>query len=451
MDIYETIQPLLLKKTPFVFIRNHHLEIYEDVKSDEPFAILDCKGKQITIILYEFIDWTSIKILLKLGHYILKTFNDQHPEYSIHTVVIECSCDMNDELIYDFKMNERPWYAWEGYIPHLKNNWSYSKTNDFYQLPFLKPRNFLELNNGKILIHPRAIILQRKDPLLLIAQKDPNDLHLRLLPSTSFYSISKRPINSMFLLRQRSFQLLDLSKVPSNIIKSGAPFKIGEDFYVPVVRYSNGMRNGCYFESKKECEYNYLGTFYYWEPESGCYLKMGKNFDFFENKFDCATKMMYKLEQYDEITGGENPKISKLFKKLEKYTHQILNELGVTFKKNYYEEYQIFENNVLRNDSTSEPIDHILEHEFISVYIGEEAKYLPITKEYKSTVSYTYMKSLFYAMEDELDQVLAQVLILFGYDVVIFGRMAGMYRVVSEVLDVRTREDSLRNLCWRVD
>jgi hypothetical protein len=450
MDIYQAIHPLLLEKTPFVFIRKDHLEIYEDVKSDQPFAILNCKGKQITIILYEFIDWTSIKIILKLGNHILKTFDEKNSQYCIESFVIECPCDMKDELIYDFNINGRPWYAWEGYIPYLKS-WSYSKMKLFYQLPFLKTIDFLESSIRKILIHPNSIILERKDPLLFVAQKTPNDLYLRLLPSTSFYSISKRPINSMVLLRQKSFQLLDLSKVPSSIIKSGAPFKIADDFYVPVVRYSDGMRNGCYFDLNKECEFKFLGTFYYWEPESGCYLKMGKKFDFFENKFDCATKMMFKLEQHDEITGGKNPKIIKLFKKLEKYTHQILNELSATFKKNASEEYLIFENNVLRDDSNSESIEHILEHEFISVYLGEETKYLPITKEYISKISYTYMKNLFYAMEDELDQILAQALIFFGYDVVIFGRMAGMYRVVSEVMDVRSREDSLKNLCWRVD
>jgi hypothetical protein len=177
---------------------------------------------------------------------------------------------------------------------------------------------------------------------------------------------------------------------------------------------------------------------------------MGKKFDFFENKFDCATKLMYKLEQYDEITGGENQNINKLFRRLEKYTHQILKELIEIFKKNY-EEYIIFENNVLRDDETTDPIENILQHEFISIYIGEETKYLPINKEYKSNITYSYMKNLFYAMEDELDQVLAQALMFFGYDVVIFGRMAGMYRVVSEVMDLRSRENSLKNLCWRVD
>lgn len=449
MDIYKTIHPLLLEKTPFVFIRTTHLEIYEDVKSDDPFAILDCKGKQITITLYDFIDWSSIKIILRLGHHILDTFNENHIEYCIDTFIIECCCDMNEELIYDYEMNGRPWYVWDGYIPHLKT-WFYSKIKDFYQLPFLKPKDFLELIHGKMFIHPKEIVLnRRKEPLLLTAQKDPSDLHLRLLPSTSFYSISKRPINSMVHLRQRPFQILDLSKVPSDIIKSGAPFKIGESFYVPIVRYSNGMRNGCYFDSK-DSDHKYLGTFYYWEPESGCYLNMGKKFEFFENKFDCATKMMFKLEQHDEITGGEDPNINKLFRRLEKYTHQILNEVSGMLKKNY-EEYHIFENNVLRDDDTTDTIENILHHEIISIYIGEETKYLPVTKEYKSKMTYCYMKSLFYAMEDELDQVLAQVLIFFGYDVVIFGRMAGMYRVVSEVMDIRTREESLKSLCWRVD
>jgi hypothetical protein len=355
---------------------------------------------------------------------------------------------MNEELIYDYKMNGRPWYVWDGYIPRLKT-WFYSKIKDFYQLPFLKPKDFLELIHGKTFIHPKEVILVRREPFLLTAQKDPSDLHLRLLPSTSFYSISKRPINSMVHLRQRPFHLLDLSKVPLDIIKSGAPFKIGEDFYVPVVRYSNGMRNGCYFEQTKT-DHKYLGTFYYWEPESGCYLRMGKKFDYFENKFDCVTKMMYKLEQLDEITGGENPNVYKLFRRLEKYIHQILKELTEVFKKSY-EEYIIFEKNVLRDDKTIDPIQNILQHEFISIYIGEETKYLPINKEYKSKITSSYMKNLFYAMEDELDQVLAQALIFFEYDVVIFGRMAGMYRVVSEVMDVRSREDSLKNLCWRVD
>lgn len=446
MDIYKTIHPLLLEKTPFVFIRTEYLEIYQDIKSDEPFATLECKGKQIIVTIHDFYDWSSLRIIMILGKYIL---SDEKNRYTIDSYIIVCECDMNEELIYDYEMNGRPWYVWDGYIPHFKT-WTYSKTRDFYQLPFLKPRKFLELDHGKILIHPNQIILERKkESLLFTAQKDPNDLHLRLLPSTCFYSISKRPINSMVHLRQRSFQLLHLSKVPTEILKSGAPFRIGEDFYVPVVRYSNGMRNGCYFDSvNSDCKY--LGTFYYWEPESGCYLKMGKKFDFFENKFECAVQMMYKLEQLDEVTGGENENISKLFRRLEKYTRQILDEMIISFKKNH-EEYMNFEKMILRDDRTNDEIEELIQNDFVSVYLGVDTKYLPITKEYKSTVTYQYMKSLFYAMEDELDQVLAQALIFLGYDVVIFGRMAGMYRVVTEVMDVRSRDESLKNLCWRVD
>jgi len=446
MDIYKAIDPILLDRTPFIFIKKEILEIYEDIKSDEPFGKLECKGKQIIISIIDFLDWKSIHILMKLGHDLLNL-----SEYQINSIIIECKCDMKDELIYDFHMNGRPWYSWFGYIPNLKF-WYYSKAKAFYQLPFLSSKDFLELTYGKMLIVPKEIILERNKYPLLMAQKDPNHLPLRILPSTCFYTKSRRPITSMTNLRQKKFQTLDLSKVPSDILKSGAPFKIGEDYYIPVIRYSNGMRNGCYFDLNDNTEY--LGTFYYWEPESMCYLKMGKKFDYFESKLDCAMQMMYKLEQYDEITGGENDNIGKLFSKLERFVQSILDDISDSLKKKY-EEYLIFEKNIKRdymeNNLSASLRDSILNDDIISIYQGKEPLYLPITTEYKSTITGNYMKDLFYASEDELDQILANALILLGYHVVIFGRMAGMYRVVSEVMDVRTREESLWNLCWRVD
>jgi hypothetical protein len=60
------------------------------------------------------------------------------------------------------------------------------------------------------------------------------------------------------------------------------------------------------------------------------------------------------------------------------------------------------------------------------------------------------MKTLFYAAEDELDQPLAKSLLFFGFDLVVFGKMAGNFRIVSEVMDVRKREESLSSLCWSV-
>jgi hypothetical protein len=46
--------------------------------------------------------------------------------------------------------------------------------------------------------------------------------------------------------------------------------------------------------------------------------------------------------------------------------------------------------------------------------------------------------------------VVAKGLLYFGYDVVVFGKMAGNFRVVSEVLDVRERQTSLSSLYWSV-
>lgn len=469
MELYNTIGNILIEKTPFIIlIHNDSIELHQDIKSfnrtdtlenmdsdvcgkdlDDPFASLDIIGKQIIISIHEFLDWKSIHILMRLGHHLLDYFCEQKDDSQIiESVMIECKCDMEEEFIYEYRMNKHPWYFPFGYIPYLKN-WHTSELKDFYQIPFLKPDEYLELKNAKKFICPDTIILEKqKDPLHLVAQKSPNHLHLRLLPSTSFYNKSKRPITSMSLLRRNKFYVLDLSKIPRDIIKSGAPFKIENDFYVPVVRYSNGMRNGCYFDLDEKNQY--LGTFYYWEPESECYLRMGKKFDYFENKFHCATTLIYKLEEYDEITGGEFENVSKLIINLDKYLDKILRDVTKQFKKEY-EEYLAFERVMKRNSIDGDEYDAIIKDEFGSIYNGKTPNYLPISNEYKSLISGKYMRNVFYASEDELDQSLAQALVFLGYEVVIFGRMAGMFRVVSEVFDVRPRETSFDNLCWRVD
>jgi hypothetical protein len=278
----------------------------------------------------------------------------------------------------------------------------------------------------------------------------------------------------MNLLRRNRFRVLDLSKIHRSILLSGAPFKIGNDFYIPVVRYSHGMGFGCYFnseDSKKDKKNNYLGTFYYWEPDSDCYLRMGKRFEYFETKIECAHKMIYELECYNDMNGGDGIKnvklsglteesstriqikinIEKLILNLEKYIQNILYETCTVLKKGY-EEYLFFERNVKSNKCLDEiEMDDLLMDDLKSLYLGKSPKYLPINHEYKSLIDRRYMKEIFYAAEDELDQFLAQALILIGYDVVVFGRMCGMFLVVSVVFDVRTREASFDQLCWRIN
>lgn len=422
----------LVNKTPFIIVKKELFELYEDINSEEPFAIVSSIGEKVIVTIIDFIDWYSIRLLLKIGHDLLN-------RNCFKTINIQIDCEMDDEFIYQYKLNERPWYSFFGYIPFIKT-WTYSKLKDYYQLPFVKPEVFLELEHGIDFICPKTLILEPHEPLYLIAQKNPSDYHLRLLPSTSFYPNSKRPRTSMNHLRQKMFHLLDLFRLSSEIVKSGAPFKVGEDFFIPVVRYSYGMKNGCYFD--KDEKHKFLGTFYYWEPDSGCYLKMGKKFGYFDSKFDCAKQMMYKLEQ-------EHNREDKLFMKLEKIIYKIMDEISELFR-NKSEEYVVFENNVKKsNDERS--LDILLQEDFTFIYQGKNPKYLPINLQYKSTLSGRFMENLFYAAEDELDQILSKTLIYFGYDVVILGRMAGMYRVVTEVLDVRARDESLNCLYWRVD
>jgi len=479
MDIYKAIETILIEKTPFVFSSNDDIQLYQEIESYNPFASLRISGKRLVITIYEFPDWTTIKILMRLGHDLLEYFSRDVKNissniiqvYNIESIIINCECDMDEEFVYEYRMNLRPWYFGFGYIPYLRD-WRPKKLKDFFQIPFLKPDEYLDLKNSKDFICPNRIILKKiNHPLHIIAQKDPNDLHLRLLPSTSFYKRSKRPITSMNLLRGNKIRLLDLSKVKRGILISGAPFKIGTDFYIPVTRYSNDMNNGCYFNSSEEDilenkKNKYLGTFYYWEPDSTCYLRMGKRFEYFETKFECATVMVDRLKNYLDNNGDKSEFVSsneyqdslrfvlridieKLILNLEKYIQNILYDVSRELK-NGYEEYLFFERNVNRNDKKKE-VDDLLMNDLRLIYQGKPPIYLPINNEYKSLIDKRYMGQTFYAAEDELDQFLAQALIVIGHDVVVFGRMAGLFRVVSEVFDVRPRTISFDNLCWRVD
>jgi hypothetical protein len=475
MDIYKTLEPILLEKTRFILSFHDNIEFREDIESEEPFAVLISKGKQIVMTIYDVPDWSSLYELMDLGRHLIQKFSKDYKNvYIIESILIECECDMDNEFTYEYRMNRKPWYFRFGYLPYFKN-WTSKRIKDFFQIPFLKPDEYLDLKSSRDFISPKKLILEhRKHPLHLIAQKNPNDICLRLLPSTSFYYRSKRPITSMNLLRRNRFRVLDLSKIHRSILLSGAPFKIGNDFYIPVVRYSHGMGFGCYFnseDSKKDKKNNYLGTFYYWEPDSDCYLRMGKRFEYFETKIECAHKMIYELECYNDMNGGDGIKnvklsglteesstriqikinIEKLILNLEKYIQNILYETCTVLKKGY-EEYLFFERNVKSNKCLDEiEMDDLLMDDLKSLYLGKSPKYLPINHEYKSLIDRRYMKEIFYAAEDELDQFLAQALILIGYDVVVFGRMCGMFRVVSEVFDVRTREASFDQLCWRIN
>jgi hypothetical protein len=438
MNVYDEIKEFLLELTPFIIETQEsemdmEILIYQDCIDENAFARMSIRGEKIIIAIDDFVDWESVLVLLKAGKKIIDQ-NETH--YTYHKLIVEhYSSDMDKDFIYEYRFQNRPWYFKLGFLPYYVK-WGSRKIKTFYQIPFLKPDEFLDLPYSKELVCPKRLIYQKESPYRLIsAQKDPTLLELRLLPQTSFYSNSRRPINSMNLLRQEKYQAIDLTGID---VKSGAPFAIQGQFYIPVVRYALGMRNGCYFDPDPNKKW--LGTFYYWEPESGCYLKMGKKykFNYFETKLHCALEMMEQIED-PELLGV-----------LEQNMKSVYDELKENFYKFYEEEAMYFENKINQANEADENLEQILISDFKRLFSGKSTKFLPIDLKYQSLIHGIYMKELFYASEDALDQVLAKCLMLLGYQVAIFGRMAGSYRIVTEVLDVRSREESLSQLCWSV-
>jgi hypothetical protein len=377
---------------------------------------------------------------------------------------------------YLFEIKGYPWYKPFGYLPFYPK-WNCQRLVDFYQLPFLKPREFLDLEYGTDLIHPQRITIQRYDhPVFLHCQKEPSSVRFRTLPATSFYHASKRPLNSMTNLRQTPFKMIDTSKVDPAIIRTGEPFKMGSDYFVPVTRYSMGMRQGCYFDPCPETKY--LGTFYYWEPESNVYLNMGSKFQYFTSKIEATSYFKNLLLDYQclEHSSGRRSDGSdrnnslgndgsgndgsgqfvckcnqavEIYTTMDKFVHKIFDELIQAFYKNYEEEAMVFENKCMVLDDRDD-LEDFLRDEFMRLFCGHTPRYIPIDTEYKSMLNGEYMSKLFYAAEDELDQSLAKSMLFLGYDVIFLGKMAGNYRIVSEVLDSRERNESLSNLYWTV-
>lgn len=434
--------------TTFIFERN--IDVTEDTLvnifchsiDDEKFATLECADKKVIFAIERFDEWKPIHMLLQFGKKII----DSIP--SIQRIILETHEEMEQEVLYLFQTQKIVWYAPFGYLP-FHNKWNADRIKDFYQLAFSKPNDFLDLEYGKDLIFPSRITFTKyENPIFLHCQKDPTSFRFRVLPVTSFYK-SKRPINSMTNLRQKNCLVMDASKIPDHVKKSGAPFQIQNEFYIPVIRYSMGMRQGCYFDPCPK-QVKYLGTFYYWEPESNIYLNMGTRFEYFNSKLECAGFLQNKLLDYQEKTNSPTDPTS-LYEYLDKNIKKIIKDMIETFYKYYDEESMIFEKSIeYGEDAEEEEIEDLLFVDFHKLYCNRLPKYLPIDLEFKSKLTGEYMKKLFYAAEDELDQPLAKTLQFFGYDVVIFGKMAGSYRIVSEVLDVRTREQSLSKLVWTI-
>jgi hypothetical protein len=192
---------------------------------------------------------------------------------------------------------------------------------------------------------------------------------------------------------------------------------------VPVTRYATKVATGLFFGEAARTEF--CGTFYYLEPESKAFLKFNRPL-YAVDKLDARRKLGERL-RYDvtDLSGI--------------VLQQIARNPSITLNFNLYELrdfVRFIENEYDTNISAlSENIARIVNadiHEDIqadrSYYCGDIL-----------TV---------YAVQDEHDQPLCEAARNAGYDVVILQRMVGGRQLVTEILDTRSREESIRNLCF---
>lgn len=235
------------------------------------------------------------------------------------------------------------------------------------------------------------------------------------------YKKSKRPKMDMMIFRTSE------NKVIEKELIVGENFMIDGELFstIPVTRYGLGMSRGMYHD---ETESQYLGTFYYYEPESLTYLSYKTSRTYF-NKTDAIIKLCEEFnDEYDKLVVSltlqrvKNHMDGKLPKDLMmtpfEYTRALF-EGSLSACKKHPQSFSVLKENYMKKAKLASPEKH-----------------------------YSGVKLGMYACEDILDQTLAKIARRNGIQVIVLTDMIGSYQVVSEVLDTRDREESFRSLIY---
>lgn len=230
--------------------------------------------------------------------------------------------------------------------------------------------------------------------------------------------------------------------------------------YIPVIRYQHGMSRGGYYtdaqddhqtdhakhaEPKKWC-----GTFYYLEPGSSTFLRV-RTYTVFRNKYDayCNLKKLvpFSMIQDDLSALYDNPDfdpiIFKVFAHYDRvyfeYTSQVLKLFISTIAGTrhltldiFYQAKELFKDYMLKGRVVA-----------LTPYIRADPITGMMIDDHSHTSSYIDQA---YADEDRFDQVICLLAKTAGIDCLILTHMAGKTRIVSEVLDTRSRTDSFDNV-----
>lgn len=230
--------------------------------------------------------------------------------------------------------------------------------------------------------------------------------------------------------------------------------------YMPVIRYE-----GLYYNND---ENQYLGKFYFYEPESEYYINLGNTL-LSANKYHAIRFFEYlQLGDFDEIyllRNGIIPKLLSLsylyIQANTKYSivyHEPLDDNKLEADKISLQDDNSEFSSLMRRLLNSPLRDDLLyalsetKKELIRVFNTEEELSEPTFKikmmvhydaagrnpqlHPDSTFSEEYNGNIF-SKADYLDQPLVYFASKFGYDSIILQREVGEYNIVSEVLDCR--------------
>ncbi|CAK7994996.1 Hypothetical protein POVR1_LOCUS514 [uncultured virus] len=236
------------------------------------------------------------------------------------------------------------------------------------------------------------------------------------------YRGSKRPITNMSIFRSpqshtrriteikrlyKKIQGLDL--IFYEVTIDGSTYQA-----IPVTRYASGMKSGLYH---MDDEKSYLGTFYYYEPESTTLLAF-RSFQSYFNKYDGIKKL---------TTDINDPTIKHLSQEWGHQAHlqgKLPRDLILTPR-------EVFQHRQIEKGSNVS---------LIRDWTESEIDKLPQAP--------SYIGAFLYALEDSLDQFIAKEGMKHGLDIIILESMPGSHQIVTEILDVRSRSESFNHLIY---
>jgi hypothetical protein len=237
----------------------------------------------------------------------------------------------------------------------------------------------------------------------------------------------------MFGQHQRIFKNSARAKTDMSIFRT-ADSKVvaGPDVnMIPVTRYAKGMSKGLFYDAEEDRTV-YCGTFYYMEPESNVFLR-----------FTRALRAADKREAFlalgqDDIDIEDRETVESLIvKRIATDPVFDLNTTPAQF-------VQVVNETEAKMWNTRHKVRICPDvKEMIKIFQSRR----PATLQEDRTFYSADLLDV-YAHQDGYDQPLCNAARAQGYDVVILERMVGSRQLVTEVLDTRSREESIQNLCF---